>query len=98
MSRKLKIDSESNKKTKWSLTTSAINSSERFRGSRMEIISNCEICVEGCLGVLEYTDAYIKLNLCKGAVIILGSCLDISYFEGNTITVRGKLSSLEFCI
>lgn len=98
MSRKLKYDSGNNKKTKWVLKGSAFGRSERLTGAHIEMISNREICIEGCRGVIEYTDAYLKLNLCKGALIVIGSNLDITLFEGKTITICGTINSVEFCV
>lgn len=98
MSRKLKYGSGEVKKTPWVLKTGATDRAERVTGAHIEMISNREICVEGCAGVLEYTDAYLKLKLCKGALIIMGSNLDITLFEGKTITVCGTISAVEFCV
>ena len=50
------------------------------------------------MGVLEYSDSYLKLRLPKGALTVCGGCFDIVSFEGTTITVKGKISSLEFCV
>lgn len=69
-----------------------------IRGAHIELFSNREITVEGCTGVLEYSNDYIKLNLGKGALILCGQSLDVLFFENDTITVRGKISSIEFCI
>lgn len=98
MSRKLKCDTKPTKKQKWNISTKKLNSKQIIKGARMEIVSNCEICVEGCEGVEEYTDAYIKLKLCKGSVMVLGSALDITFFEDKQITIKGKISSLEFSV
>ena len=66
--------------------------------SRIEMYSNKEIVVDGCMGVLEFSDTYIKLKLKKGNAIIYGSGLNINGFEEKTITVSGSLQSVEFCI
>ena len=50
------------------------------------------------MGVFEYRDTYLKLKLNKGAVIICGSGFDITYFENRLITVKGKISSVEFSV
>lgn len=98
MSRKLKYGSGNVKKTAWVLKTGALGKAERVTGAHIEMISNREICIEGCVGVLEYTDAYLKLKLSKGALIIMGSNLDITLFEGKMITICGTVSSVEFCV
>ena len=68
-----------------------------LKGSHTEIFSNSRIVIEGCLGVYEYNDCYLKLKLTKGALIVSGRDFDISTFEMGTITVNGKITSLEFC-
>ena len=98
MSRKLKYGSGTVKKSAWVIKTGEISKNERITGAHIEMISNREICIEGCVGVLEYTDAYMKINLCKGALIIIGSNLDITLFEGKTLAVCGTISSVEFCV
>ena len=70
---------------------------ERLRGAHIEIYSNKEIVIDGCLGIFEYSESYIKLNLCKGTLAISGSMLNILSFENDMITVRGTVSSIEFC-
>ena len=48
--------------------------------------------------VFEYSDTYMKLKLPKGSLTVCGCNFDIVAFEGSTITVRGNISSIEFCI
>ena len=50
------------------------------------------------MGVSEYSDTYLKLRLPRGALILCGGSFDIVTFEGTAITVRGSISSLEFCV
>ena len=66
--------------------------------SRIEMYSNKEIVVDGCMGVLEFSDTYIKIKLKKGNAVIYGNGLNINGFEEKTITVSGSLQSVEFCI
>ena len=67
-------------------------------GSRIEIFSNKELILEGCLGVMQFNDNYIKLSLKGGNLILYGQSFDISGFSGKTITVRGFIESIEFCL
>ena len=48
--------------------------------------------------MLEYSDSYLKIKLPKGSLTVCGTAFDIVSFEGETITVRGRMSSLEFCV
>lgn len=66
--------------------------------SRIEVLSNKELILEGCLGVTQFNDNYVKLALKGGNLIIYGKKFDISGFSEKTITVRGIIESIEFCI
>ncbi|MBO4467861.1 MAG: YabP/YqfC family sporulation protein [Clostridia bacterium] len=66
--------------------------------SRIELFSNRELILEGCLGVTQFNDNYIKLSLKGGSLILYGRDFDISGFSEKTITVRGFIESIEFCL
>lgn len=70
---------------------------ERLRGAHIEIFSNKEIIIDGCFGIYEYSECYVKLNLCKGALAINGSMINVQSFENDMITLKGTFSSIEFC-
>lgn len=99
MSHKLKIE-KTKKRVKTRLFTDAdeLLQAGMLRGAHIELFSNREMTVEGCCGVYEYTDGYIRLNLGRGALILSGSGFDIVSFEERTIVIRGSISSLEFCL
>lgn len=99
MAKKLKIE-KSKKKSGWHLLSCSddILDKDLISATHTEIFGNNKINIEGCLGVFEYTDTYLKLKLNKGTVILCGSGFDITYFEEKQITVKGKISSVEFCV
>lgn len=99
MSKKFKFVSQKAKE-KWRIFSYAEKNvnADMVKGPHIELFGNREITVEGCLGVLEYSGEYIKLKLNRGTLILCGTDFDISCFEGTTITVRGKISSAEFCV
>lgn len=99
MSKKLKIE-KGNKKEKFRLFRGFGGEFEKalLNGSRIELFSNTQIIVEGCLGVIEYNDNYLKLRLSQGALVLMGDNFDIVSFEEKTIFVKGKISSLEFAV
>lgn len=98
MAKKLKIDSKK-KKEKWRIfnCADAVVDRDMLNSSHIEIFGSGEIVVEGCKGVFEYNDTYLKIKLEKGCLIVCGSCFDITSFENSLITVKGKITSLEFC-
>lgn len=70
--------------------------SDTITGAHIEIFGTGKLVIEGCLGVYEYKDTYIKLRLSKGTVIICGSGFNIVYFENKLISISGSVSALEF--
>lgn len=99
MSKRLKIE-RMKKKGKWNLIKSGqeIIDGSILKGAHTEIFGDGKITIDGCMGVSEYRDTYLKLKLSKGSMIICGDGFDIVYFENRLITVKGKISSLEFSI
>ncbi len=96
MAKKLKIES-SVKKSKWRIWgLSKEAGGEIIGNTHTEIFGNGKISIDGCLGVYEYKDTYLKLRLIKGTVILCGSGFNIVYFENRLISVTGKISAIEF--
>ena len=78
MSKKIKIES-SKKREKLNLFGGEkVFDMSVLKGAHTEIFGNNRIVVEGCLGLYEYNDCYLKLKLVKGALIVSGSSFDIS--------------------
>lgn len=99
MSKKFKFKSEKPKE-KWRLfgCSEGDRQAKSLKGPHLELFGNREITAEGCMGVFEYSDTYLKLKLPKGSLILCGCNFDIISFEGTTITVRGVITSVEFCV
>ena len=98
MAKKLKIDTNK-KKEKWNIFGSGEELSKTLlMGPRLELFSNNRMILEGCLGIYEYNDNYLKLRLSHGALVLVGKDFDILSFEEKTITVKGVFTSLEFCV
>ena len=99
MAKKLKIEA-TKKYSKLNLSgkESDISDSPILKGAHTEIFGNNRINIEGCLGVSEYNDTYIKLRLTKGTLILCGNGFDIVFFENRLIMIKGKISSVEFCV
>ncbi len=99
LGKKMKIETNKQKE-KWNLfkINEAVLNEDLIKGPHIELFYNNQAVIEGCLGVYEYNDTYLKLRLQKGAVILCGAGFDIVCFENKTITVKGKINSLEFCV
>ncbi len=86
------------KKAKWrllKLNDENVNT-DIIGSSHIEIFGNGRISIDGCLGVYEYKDTYLKLRLIKGSAILCGTNFNITYFENRLISVKGKISAIEF--
>ena len=86
------------KKSKWNLGGFSEDETarENIGSARIEICGNTRITIDGCLGVYEYRDTYLRLRLTKGTVILCGIGFNIVFFENRQITIKGKISSVEF--
>ena len=98
MAKKLKFETQKNKE-KWNLFKfkDSVIDDDLIKGVHIELFYNKQEVIEGCLGVYEYNDTYLKLRLKNGAVIFSGENFDIVNFENQTMTVKGKITSLEYC-
>ena len=97
MAKRLKIDCKK-KKNKWRLINfkeSPVDS-DMLSSVHTEIFGSSRITIDGCLGVYEYRDTYLKLRLSKGTLIICGSGFNIVYFENRLISIKGKITAIEF--
>jgi len=62
----------------------------------IEIISNREINIEGCLGIVEYNDTFVSVN-CKVFLInISGFGLCIRSDDKETVLINGEITSVNF--
>ena len=91
--------SKAKKSEKWNLFSLNADDNKKTTATspNIEITGNREIVVDGCEGVFEYSDNYIKIKIKKGVLILYGSDLNIVCFENSLITLNGKIDTLEFC-
>ena len=69
---------------------------EKMLGPRIEMSGNSEFSLDGCLGIIEYNDVYVRIKVSGGEVTVLGVSLDIPVFDGPAITVTGQIKTVEF--
>ena len=67
-----------------------------FSLASFEMLSNRELSIDGCRGIIEYNDIYVKIKIPNREITIIGSSLDIPVFDGPQITVTGIIKSVEF--
>lgn len=98
MSKKFKFNSSHSVKLNLSGKAKEFFDTGILTGAHIELFSNRHIIVDGCFGIADYGDDYIKLSLEKGALILYGDNFDIISLEEKIINIKGKIISLEFCM
>lgn len=65
--------------------------------AHIEISGNREVIVEGCQGVLEYSDCAIALNTGRLTVRICGCELTIISMQNGQAVIKGIITGVEYC-
>lgn len=73
------------------------NSAEMLVGSlHVELESNRSALVDGCAGVLEYTDTSVRLNTGKFILRFTGRELSLVSMQNGQTMVTGFISGMEY--
>ncbi len=64
--------------------------------AHIELCGNREANVEGCKGVLEYSDCLVSLNTGKLTVKFCGSDLTITAMQDGNAVIRGIITCIDF--
>ena len=64
---------------------------------RIEMTGNREIIIDGCKGVVEYTENNIRISLGDNVVSLSGDDLVIQSFDNSVIIINGQISDIDFC-
>lgn len=62
----------------------------------LELNGNTEAVVDGCLGVLEYTDTTIVLNGDACLLRFRGNALSLKAYSASQTEISGEFSAIEF--
>ncbi len=62
----------------------------------IEFTGGSDVTVEGCKGVVEYSEDVIALNLGKNVLRFRGANLEISVFSGEQAVIKGDIAIMEF--
>lgn len=68
------------------------------RYSLITITGNSEILIEGLRGILDYDAETFRVNTVNGIVAVMGSGLEITALTAEEVMLKGKISSVEFCM
>ena len=70
---------------------------EMFRDEpRIEMTGNREIVIDGCKGVVEYTENNIRLSLGESVMSLSGDSLLIQSFDNDVVIISGQISDIDF--
>lgn len=95
-----KFKFKSKKKDKFNLIkdSNEILSKEFLNGAHIEIFSNKKLIIDGCYGIEDYQNNYIKLKIKKGYISLTGNDFLILSFENEKIDIKGNFFNIEFCL
>lgn len=69
-----------------------------FPPARMEFSANREAVIEGCKGILEYSDTVVRLLVDRMVVRIRGRDLELRSMSSSTVEVTGVIASVDFTL
>ena len=96
---KFKFKSKKDKKRiKLFKCSEVLEKTKKFSGSRLEMLSNRELYLDGSRQILEYNDVYIRIKTSEGYITVCGKSLSIPVFDGPQITISGKIDTIEFTV
>ena len=81
---------DKDKKSKFQLPQVIVNE------PKIEMTGNREIIVDGCLGVVEYGENLIKLNIGETVMSISGDGLVINSFDNGVAVISGQIGEISF--
>lgn len=64
------------------------------RISFIEAAGNRELSINGCEGLIAYSEEKVVLELCDGCMTIRGSGLTLQSFTGGRVTVNGAIAGI----
>lgn len=65
---------------------------------RIEMTGNREIIIDGCKGVIEYTENNIRICLGESVMSISGDNLIIQSFDNDVVIITGQISDIDFTV
>ena len=65
---------------------------------RIEMTGNREIIIDGCKGVIEYTENNVRISLGESIMSISGDSLIIQSFDNDVVIITGQISDIDFTV
>lgn len=64
--------------------------------ARIEFMGNKKVVLDGCIGIVEYSDDIIRMQTGSGILRFSGRSLSISCLTEDSAIIEGNILSLEF--
>ena len=64
--------------------------------AHMEVSENHEVVLEGCGGIIEYTDDDVRVKTGKSITKFNGKNLEIKCIQIDSLIIKGFITSIEF--
>lgn len=64
--------------------------------NHIELFGNHEAIVNGCEGILEYSEARIKINIGKNTILFCGGDLCMKEYGSSQAVIEGNILTIEF--
>lgn len=65
--------------------------------SQITLKGNREVIIDGCYGIIEYSDCFLSVNIGGGTLNLIGLDFSVSDYKETNIIVKGIIKSIEFC-
>ena len=65
-------------------------------GAHIELHSNREAVVDGCKGLIDYSDSAVRLNIGCGTVTFSGRSLEIKTLSDSEAVIAGWITDISF--
>ena len=69
---------------------------EDIEKGNIELFGNTQIIVDGCKGVIDYNEDFLKLDLGKIVLKVTGRNLVIDSYIYEQVDLKGEIVSVEF--
>lgn len=64
--------------------------------AQIDLISNTQARIDGCKGIIEYSDEKISLNLGNVCAEFCGADMSMNAYEDEQVVINGKFAAINF--
>ncbi len=97
MSKKIRLGRKSTKKKiNYFFKTVDLDENIIQNNSQIILYGNTQAVIDGCYGIIEYSDSLVKINIGNKVLVFSGVDFNISDYTCSSITVRGNILNISF--